>query len=392
MALRVLLADDNITIKKVIQLSLQDYAVSVKSVNLGVDVLEVARGFQPDIVFADILLQKRNGYEVCADFKNDDQLGNIPFILMWSGFMELDADRFAECRADGQIEKPFDRNTLRQLVQEKVEKTQSNQISGYIESPALPTAAIESASESADKVTEDRPAERIKPLPEEKGAGASWSIDSFDDIGDFVQKPLSALSTEDQLVTSPSNNVDATTELDNEVDTENTWMRKSMNTVNIPIDLDISSLALNQDSILGDSSKMDTKKQKDLSKIKLNMPSNDASPQLLEEFAVDLGAADKVSAAQFVTQNHNQSPAQSPKNQSPNKKTIPPPMQAHIKTPQPAITTPPPVPQLSPQQLEKLIQAQSKDVIESIVWKIVPDLAEKIIREKLDQLMKDAEL
>ena len=48
-----------------------------------------------------------------------------------------------------------------------------------------------------------------------------------------------------------------------------------------------------------------------------------------------------------------------------------------------------PIPSLNEKQLEKILKSQSKDVIESVVWKVVPDLAERIIREKLDQLMKD---
>ena len=64
MALRVLLADESNTIKKVMELSLQDFAVEVKAVNMGVDVLEVARNFKADIIFADVLLPKVSGYEV----------------------------------------------------------------------------------------------------------------------------------------------------------------------------------------------------------------------------------------------------------------------------------------------------------------------------------------
>src|SRR5690606_3309788 len=94
MALRVLLADESSTIKKVFQLSLQDFAVEVQPVNVGLDVLAVAKKFQPDIIFADVLLQKKNGYEVCSEIKHDPQLSKIPVVLMWSGFMELDEDKF----------------------------------------------------------------------------------------------------------------------------------------------------------------------------------------------------------------------------------------------------------------------------------------------------------
>ena len=93
MSLRVLLADESSTIKKVMQLALQDYGVDVKSVPIGIDVHQVCKAFQPDIIFVDILLAKKNGYEVSAELKSDPLLRKIPVIMMWSGFMELDEDK-----------------------------------------------------------------------------------------------------------------------------------------------------------------------------------------------------------------------------------------------------------------------------------------------------------
>ena len=98
MALRVLLADESSTIKKVFQLALQDFAVDVRPVNVGVDVVPVALNFKPDIIFADVLLQKKSGYDVCAEVKQHPTLKNVPVILMWSGFMELDEDKLEAIR------------------------------------------------------------------------------------------------------------------------------------------------------------------------------------------------------------------------------------------------------------------------------------------------------
>ena len=131
MALRVLLADESSTIKKVFQLALQDYAVDVRSVNIGVDVASVATSFKPDIIFADVLLQKKNGYDVCSELKGDAKLRSIPIVLMWSGFMELDEDKFQASQADQQLEKPFDVSALRKLVSELVPRTQKQKISEF---------------------------------------------------------------------------------------------------------------------------------------------------------------------------------------------------------------------------------------------------------------------
>ncbi len=142
MALRVLLADESVTIKKVIQLALQDFAVEVKAVPVGLDVLEVSRSFQPDLVFADILLQKRSGYDVCADLKKDAQTAAIPVILMWSSFVELDEKQLESSGADGKLEKPFDVESLRKLVLQLVPRTRSQRLAQYLDFPASVAAPL----------------------------------------------------------------------------------------------------------------------------------------------------------------------------------------------------------------------------------------------------------
>ncbi len=136
MALRVLLADESTTIKKVMQLALQDFAVEVKAVHSGIDVIEVARSFQPDVVFADVLLQKRNGYEVCGDVKRDRDLRRIPVVLMWSSFMDLDEKAYVNSGANNKLEKPFDVENLRSLILELVPKTQSQRLAHFLKFPA----------------------------------------------------------------------------------------------------------------------------------------------------------------------------------------------------------------------------------------------------------------
>ena len=142
MALRVLLADESTTIKKVMQLALQDFAVEVKAVHAGVDVIEVAKSFHPDIVFADVLLQKKNGYEVCAELKNDPQLNRLPIVLMWSSFLEVDERLATRCGADERLEKPFDVETLRQLILKLVPATRTQRLAHFLDFSQNVTAAM----------------------------------------------------------------------------------------------------------------------------------------------------------------------------------------------------------------------------------------------------------
>lgn len=122
MSLRILLADESSTIKKAFEIGLDSYGAEIKNVQHGIDVLEVAESFKPDIIFADVLISKMNGYEVCAQIKQNPKLQQTPVVLMWSGFMDIDEDKYFTCHADGKIEKPFSADQLLTLIQTLVQK------------------------------------------------------------------------------------------------------------------------------------------------------------------------------------------------------------------------------------------------------------------------------
>jgi len=186
MALRVLLADESGTIKKVFQLTLQDFAVDVRAVSVGLDVLSVTKSFKPDIIFADVLLAKKSGYEVCHELKADPETAQIPVILMWSGFMEIDEQRARLSGADRRLEKPFDPSALRGLVQDLVKKTRENPVSSFIQFPPLPEFQEPTAATPTADKKEPRP-----PKLDVQNNDINLVIDDTDTEAEdeWVQKP-----------------------------------------------------------------------------------------------------------------------------------------------------------------------------------------------------------
>lgn len=132
MALRVLLADESPTIKKVIQLALQDYSVEVKAVPVGIDVIPIAKVFQPDVIFVDVLLVKKSGYDVAKDIKKDSELTHIPVVLLWNSLMGIDEGKAVASLANRRLEKPFEVETLRSIIQELVPKTINHPVSSFL--------------------------------------------------------------------------------------------------------------------------------------------------------------------------------------------------------------------------------------------------------------------
>lgn len=182
MALRVLLADESTTIKKAIQMALSEYGVDVKSVPSGLDVLSVAHTFQPDIILADVLLTKKNGYQVCNELKSDPMTRNIPVVLMWSSFMQIDQQQADKVKADGVLEKPFDTEGLKQLVEKFVPKTNKFPLKGLLTHPPLPDFE-ESGTFVRQKAEFGVKAEPQQPPPQEE-LTSRMSIDDDDDERD----------------------------------------------------------------------------------------------------------------------------------------------------------------------------------------------------------------
>jgi CheY-like chemotaxis protein len=105
---KLLLADDSVTIQRVIELTFADEDVQVTVVGDGKQAIEQLQRNRPDIVLADIGMPERDGYEVAAFIKSNPQLAHIPVILLTGAFEPIDEDRARSVRSDGVLVKPFE--------------------------------------------------------------------------------------------------------------------------------------------------------------------------------------------------------------------------------------------------------------------------------------------
>src|SRR4051812_182067 len=105
---KLLLADDSVTIQRVIELTFADEDVQVIAVGNGADAIERAQRDRPDIVLADVGMPERNGYEVAAFIKGTPELAHIPVVLLTGAFEPLDEPRARAVGCDGVLVKPFE--------------------------------------------------------------------------------------------------------------------------------------------------------------------------------------------------------------------------------------------------------------------------------------------
>ncbi len=104
----VLVADDSVTIRKVIGLIFAHEDFTLTIVDNGLDAIRRARELRPDVVLADCMMPGKNGYEVAEALKNDPTTQHIPVLLLAGTFEPFDENRARSVRADGHVVKPFE--------------------------------------------------------------------------------------------------------------------------------------------------------------------------------------------------------------------------------------------------------------------------------------------
>lgn len=104
---KLLVADDNSNIQKMVALALKDQGIEVVAVGNGEAAVRKIPDFRPDVVLADVFMPVRNGYEVCEFIKKNDKLSHIPVILLVGAFDPLDEQEAQRVGADGVLKKPF---------------------------------------------------------------------------------------------------------------------------------------------------------------------------------------------------------------------------------------------------------------------------------------------
>src|SRR3989475_12007369 len=104
---RILVADDNSNIQKMVGLVLKDQGIDVIAVGNGEAAVRKISDIRPDLVLADVFMPVRNGYEVCKYVKDDSSLAHIPVILLVGAFDPLDEQEAQRVGADGVLKKPF---------------------------------------------------------------------------------------------------------------------------------------------------------------------------------------------------------------------------------------------------------------------------------------------
>ncbi len=120
MSNKLLLADDSVTIQKVVGIIFSNEEYELTVVDNGNAALEKAREVHPDIMLVDAIMPGINGYEVCQEIRRDPDLKNTALLLLTGAFEPFDEEKARQCGADDCISKPFDSQSLIESVKKLI--------------------------------------------------------------------------------------------------------------------------------------------------------------------------------------------------------------------------------------------------------------------------------
>lgn len=111
---KLLLADDSVTIQKVVNLTFADEGIDVVAVGDGDSAMQSIVNDLPDIVLADVHMPGVTGYQICEMLRENEATSHIPVILLVGSFEPFDEAEAQRVGASTYLTKPF--TSIRQLV------------------------------------------------------------------------------------------------------------------------------------------------------------------------------------------------------------------------------------------------------------------------------------
>ena len=208
MSHKLLLADDSITIQRVIELTFADEDVNVAAVGDGQQAIDRIEADPPDIILADVGMPKRDGYDVAAYVKSRPTLAHIPVVLLTGAFEPVDQARATAVGCDGVLAKPFEPHMVISRVKQLLKGVGGT--ASPRPSPASPQTAVPTPVAPDVRVSEPQPAPVVDPvsvlMPSEPGS-KSRAVDtqvSLDDYFDQLDVAFSNLDASPRADAAPA--------------------------------------------------------------------------------------------------------------------------------------------------------------------------------------------
>lgn len=119
----ILIVEDNIELRAYLKNELKD-EYCIKEAENGLQGLEKANEFLPDIIITDVMMPVMDGFEFCVKIKTDLRTSHIPLLMLTAKGMQIDRIEGIDSGADIYLNKPFNMKVLRSHLNQLISSRQ----------------------------------------------------------------------------------------------------------------------------------------------------------------------------------------------------------------------------------------------------------------------------
>lgn len=121
----VLVVDDDPDLVESVSMKLESKQYRVAKAYDGVEAWEKIKGDKPDLIILDVMMPRKNGYELCNEIKNDPKYQDIVVILLTAVADAVSSTNYTHLDgkntlADDYIPKPIDLDKLMEIIKDNL--------------------------------------------------------------------------------------------------------------------------------------------------------------------------------------------------------------------------------------------------------------------------------
>ena len=125
MTKKVLIVDDEPNIVLSVEFLMQREGHEVATAGDGQEALDMLAETRPDLMVLDVMMPRKNGFEVCEAVRGDAQFARLPILMLTAKGREAEMKKGLSLGADAYITKPFSTHELVAKVNELLSRASS---------------------------------------------------------------------------------------------------------------------------------------------------------------------------------------------------------------------------------------------------------------------------
>jgi DNA-binding response OmpR family regulator len=122
---KVLIVDDEPNIVLSVEFLMQRDGLDVVTASDGQEAVDLLASTAPDLMILDVMMPRKNGFEVCAEVRADPKFSGMPILMLTAKGREAEMKKGLSLGADAYITKPFSTHELVAKVHELLNRNRA---------------------------------------------------------------------------------------------------------------------------------------------------------------------------------------------------------------------------------------------------------------------------